>query len=105
MVADKKVRDLIGKPVTVILQRLVRGYQLLISPVLPGSCRYYPTCSSYAIEALGRHGPLKGGWLAVRRISRCHPWGGSGLDPVPGSELAKRAAEEARKHHACTHAH
>ncbi len=61
----------------------VRGYQLLIGPVLPPSCRYYPSCSNYAIEALRLHGPLAGGWLAVRRILRCHPWGGDGVDPVP----------------------
>lgn len=105
MAAVKKVRELIGKPVSVILQRLVRGYQLLISPVLPGSCRFYPTCSTYAIEALGQHGPLKGGWLALRRISRCHPWGGSEFDPVPGSDLANQASEHTSKHSACTHAH
>ena len=61
----------------------VRFYQLCISPMLPPSCRYSPTCSQYAIEALRKHGPLKGLYLAVRRILRCHPWGGSGYDPVP----------------------
>ena len=60
-----------------------RFYQLCISPMLPPSCRYSPTCSQYAIEALRKHGPLKGLYLAVRRILRCHPWGGSGYDPVP----------------------
>ncbi|TCS65006.1 membrane protein insertion efficiency factor YidD [Varunaivibrio sulfuroxidans] len=62
---------------------LIRGYQLLISPVLPGSCRYYPTCSSYSLEAIGRFGLAKGGWLTLKRIVRCHPWGGEGYDPVP----------------------
>ncbi len=62
---------------------LVRGYQLLLSPMLGASCRYTPTCSQYAIEAIRKHGPFKGGWLAVRRIARCHPWGGHGHDPVP----------------------
>lgn len=62
---------------------LIRGYQLLLSPWLPPSCRYQPTCSVYAIEAMERHGLLKGGWLAARRIGRCHPWGDSGYDPVP----------------------
>ncbi len=62
---------------------LVRAYQLSLGLVLPPSCRYYPSCSSYAIEALHRHGPLAGLWLAVRRILRCHPWGGGGVDPVP----------------------
>lgn len=61
----------------------VRGYQLWISPLLPASCRYYPTCSAYAVEALERHGALKGGWLAIRRILRCHPFHAGGFDPVP----------------------
>jgi putative membrane protein insertion efficiency factor len=62
---------------------LVRGYQLLISPLLPPSCRFAPTCSCYAMEALTNHGALRGGWLAIKRIGRCHPWGGEGYDPVP----------------------
>ncbi|WP_083338759.1 membrane protein insertion efficiency factor YidD [Chromobacterium sphagni] len=66
-----------------ILILLIRFYQLAISPWLPPRCRYQPTCSSYAIEAVRKHGVLKGGWLAARRIGRCHPWGGSGYDPVP----------------------
>jgi putative membrane protein insertion efficiency factor len=61
----------------------VRGYQLLLSPVLPPSCRYLPTCSDYAAEAIHQHGALRGLWLALRRLLRCHPWGGSGYDPVP----------------------
>ncbi len=61
----------------------IRFYQLAISPMLPPSCRYVPTCSQYAVEALRKHGPVKGLWLAVKRILRCHPWGGSGYDPVP----------------------
>lgn len=62
---------------------LIRGYQLAISPFLGRSCRYYPTCSAYAIEAVERHGALKGGWLACKRICRCHPWHPGGYDPVP----------------------
>jgi len=62
---------------------LVRLYQLVISPLLPPSCRFHPSCSSYTIEALERHGLLKGGWLAVRRIASCHPWHPGGHDPVP----------------------
>lgn len=62
---------------------LVKFYQLCISPFTPPSCRYTPTCSQYALEALKKYGPLKGGWLAFKRIMRCHPWGGSGYDPVP----------------------
>ncbi len=62
---------------------LIRFYQKFISPYLPKSCRYTPTCSQYAVEALKKYGLFKGGWLAFRRILRCHPWGGSGYDPVP----------------------
>ncbi len=61
----------------------VRGYQLTLSPWLGRDCRYWPTCSQYAIEAIERFGPLRGAVLAARRIGRCHPWGGSGYDPVP----------------------
>lgn len=62
---------------------LVRAYQYLISPLLPTTCRYTPSCSSYTIEALKKYGPLKGGWLGTKRILSCHPWGGHGHDPVP----------------------
>ena len=62
---------------------LARGWQLGPSPILPPSCRYNPSCSAYAIEALRRYGAGKGGWLALKRILRCHPWGGHGFDPVP----------------------
>ena len=65
---------------------LVRFYQAAISPYTPSSCRYSPTCSGYALEALQKHGVLKGGWLALKRIGSCHPWGGSGYDPVPEKE-------------------
>ncbi|MBP3299462.1 MAG: membrane protein insertion efficiency factor YidD [Muribaculaceae bacterium] len=61
----------------------IRFYQRCISPMLPSVCRYTPSCSQYAVEALRKHGPVKGLWLALKRISRCHPWGGSGYDPVP----------------------
>ncbi|MDQ8165092.1 MAG: membrane protein insertion efficiency factor YidD [Gemmatimonadota bacterium] len=61
----------------------VRAYQVAIGPLLPPSCRYFPSCSTYAIEALERHGALRGGWLAVRRIARCHPFRPGGFDPVP----------------------
>jgi putative membrane protein insertion efficiency factor len=62
---------------------LVRLYQILISPLLGSNCRFTPTCSAYSVEALQKHGAWKGGWLAIKRISRCHPWGGDGYDPVP----------------------
>jgi putative membrane protein insertion efficiency factor len=72
-----------------LLVHLVRAYQLLLSPFLGNHCRFYPSCSSYAIEAIERHGPARGIWLATRRLSRCHPWHPGGYDPVP----------ESRKHH------
>lgn len=62
---------------------LIRGYQRWLSPLLPPSCRYEPTCSQYALEALGRYGLLKGGWLTLKRIARCNPWCPGGHDPVP----------------------
>jgi putative membrane protein insertion efficiency factor len=62
---------------------LIKIYQLLVSPLFPSSCRYTPTCSHYTMEALKKYGLFKGGWLGIKRISRCHPWGGSGYDPVP----------------------
>ena len=61
----------------------IKLYQILISPILGTNCRYHPTCSQYSIEAINKHGPFKGTWLAIKRISSCHPWGGSGHDPVP----------------------
>ena len=73
-----------------ILARAVRLYQLLLSPIMPPRCRHLPTCSDYAIEALREHGVLRGGWLAVRRIARCHPFGTSGFDPIPPREEAPR---------------
>jgi putative membrane protein insertion efficiency factor len=63
---------------------LVRLYQLAVSPLLPPSCRFYPSCSAYAAEALRRHGAARGSWLAVRRLARCHPFCEGGIDPVPG---------------------
>lgn len=62
---------------------LIRGYQLLLSPLVGGGCRFTPSCSAYAIEAIQTHGAWRGGWLAARRIGRCHPLGGHGFDPVP----------------------
>jgi putative membrane protein insertion efficiency factor len=75
-----------------LLILMVRGYQVGISPFLPPSCRYTPTCSAYAAEALRLHGAGRGSWLALRRLLRCAPWGGSGYDPVPGSGVPERDA-------------
>ncbi len=69
----------------------IRAYQYLISPLLPSSCRYTPTCSQYAIEALQKHGVFVGGWMAIKRIGRCHPWHEGGFDPVP--ENTKRSVQ------------
>lgn len=79
----RKLLGWLGGAVAAVLILPIRFYQLCISPMLGSSCRFTPTCSQYAVEALRKHGPLKGSWLAVRRICRCHPWGGSGYDPVP----------------------
>jgi len=61
----------------------VKAYRLLVSPFLGNNCRYYPTCSEYAVIAIDRHGAIKGSWLAAKRIGRCHPWHSGGVDPVP----------------------
>jgi|ETNmetMinimDraft_12_1059888.scaffolds.fasta_scaffold55980_3 putative membrane protein insertion efficiency factor len=76
-----------------VMQGLIRLYQLFISPILPGSCRHLPTCSQYALEAVTQHDPIKGGWLGIKRIFRCHPWGTSGYDPVPAKSMEKPVAE------------
>ncbi|TVP55926.1 MAG: membrane protein insertion efficiency factor YidD [Halomonadaceae bacterium] len=92
---------------------LIRGYQYGISPLLPSRCRFYPTCSSYAVEAVEHHGVAKGLWLALKRLARCHPWGNSGYDPVPGCgkqqhcpcDPVNRSGPTHRKmpHHGCSH--
>ena len=92
MQADRGARRAPGPPILsaigsaagFAIQALIRAYQLLVAPLLPPSCRYYPTCSHYAAEAVAMHGPWRGSLLAARRLLRCHPRGGSGYDPVPG---------------------
>lgn len=69
-----------------LLSLPVRAYRLIFSPWVGHNCRYQPTCSAYALDALKTHGGIKGGWLALRRILRCNPWGGTGYDPVPGTD-------------------
>jgi putative membrane protein insertion efficiency factor len=73
----------VGRVLGLAINAMIRAYQLLVAPILPPSCRYYPSCSHYAAEAVELHGPWRGAALAVRRLMRCHPWGGSGYDPVP----------------------
>ena len=74
---------LVGVVLGLALSAMIRAYQLLLAPILPPSCRYYPSCSHYAAEAVELHGPWRGTALAARRLLRCQPWGGSGYDPVP----------------------
>ncbi len=76
---NRRMKKIIGGFFIII----IRIYQYTISPYFPASCRYSPSCSAYGIEALKKHGPFKGGWLAIKRIASCNPWGGSGYDPVP----------------------
>ncbi len=78
-VSYKALRKLLALP----LIALVQFYRYCISPLTPPSCRYTPTCSQYALQALRKYGPIKGSWLALKRLLRCHPWGGSGYDPLP----------------------
>jgi putative membrane protein insertion efficiency factor len=70
-------------PLATLFSLPVRAYRAVFSPWVGHNCRYDPTCSAYALEALRKHGGIKGGWLTLRRISRCHPWGGRGVDDVP----------------------
>lgn len=83
----------IGRVLALPLIGLIRFYQLFISPLTPPSCRYYPSCSAYALTSVRRFGPLKGTWLAVRRVLRCHPWAPGGVDHVP------------KRTHTTTHSH
>jgi len=82
-----------GQVFALPLRGLVWIYRYAISPLIGANCRYQPTCSAYAEEALRKHGAFKGGWLALRRIGRCHPWGGSGYDPVPEIDGERNDAE------------
>lgn len=78
-----KLIDLPKKALGLFFIGLIKFYQYAISPMTQASCRYTPTCSQYAVEAILKHGPIKGTWLAIKRIGSCNPWGGHGFDPVP----------------------
>jgi putative membrane protein insertion efficiency factor len=73
----------VSEALSAAMRGTIRAYQLTIAPILPPSCRFHPSCSHYAAEAIARHGPWRGLRLATHRLLRCHPWGGSGYDPVP----------------------
>ncbi len=83
---SKKVISFLKKVLSLFLIGIIKFYQLFVSPVLPSSCRFYPTCSNYSIQAIKRFGPVKGGYLSVRRVLRCNPWNPGGYDPVPEKE-------------------
>lgn len=88
-------------PLSAVARTLIRLYRWCISPFMMPRCRYLPTCSDYAEEALAEHGLIAGSWLALRRVSRCHPWGGSGFDPVPDAppKVGSAAAPAASHFH------
>lgn len=83
MGAGSGVAGSFGRALALPLVGAIRLYQRFVSPLRPPTCRFYPSCSAYAVESLQRFGPLKGGWLAARRLGRCHPWTPGGVDPVP----------------------
>ena len=81
---------MLNKVATFPLLILIRGYQLIISPLLGSNCRFIPTCSEYAMESLRSHGLIKGSYLTIKRIGKCHPWGGHGYDPIPTKKVENK---------------
>ena len=81
---------MLNKVATFPLLILIRGYQLIISPLLGSNCRFMPTCSEYAMESLKSHGLIKGSYLTIKRIGKCHPWGGHGYDPIPTKKVENK---------------
>ena len=81
---------MLNKVATFPLLLLIRGYQLIISPLLGSNCRFMPTCSEYAMESLRSHGLIKGSYLTIKRIGKCHPWGGNGYDPIPTKKVENK---------------
>jgi len=90
-VPEKNAQPASAKFLAFILALPIRFYRICISPMIPSRCRYTPTCSEYALEALDKHGPIRGLWLSVKRIARCHPWGSHGYDPVPEKDSQKKS--------------
>lgn len=95
-----KLTQLLTTPVSWLVLGCIKCYQLLISPMLPSTCRFSPTCSEYAYRAIRTHGILNGLVLGIRRLLRCHPWGGSGFDPVPPGEQRSTAVHVSESDHA-----
>ncbi|MBO6519119.1 MAG: membrane protein insertion efficiency factor YidD [Rhodospirillales bacterium] len=89
----------LSRIVALPVRALIALYRYGISPFIPGTCRFHPSCSAYAEEAICTHGPFSGGFLAIRRILRCHPWGGSGYDPVPVNDPAQLANRKGSPEH------
>ena len=81
---------MLNKVATFPLLILIRGYQLIISPLLGSNCRFMPTCSEYAMESLRSYGSIKGSYLTIKRIGKCHPWGGHGYDPIPTKKVENK---------------
>ena len=81
---------MLNKVATFPLLLLIRGYQLIISPLLGSNCRFMPTCSEYAMESFRSHGLIKGSYLTIKRIGKCHPWGGHGYDPIPTKKVENK---------------
>jgi len=81
---------MLNKVATFPLLLLIRGYQFIISPLLGSNCRFMPTCSEYAMESLRSHGLIKGSYLTIKRIGKCHPWGGHGYDPIPTKKVENK---------------
>ncbi|WP_019135616.1 membrane protein insertion efficiency factor YidD [Cellulomonas massiliensis] len=94
--SGRRLLRLVRRLPVLTLIGLVRVYQVVFSPLTPPTCRYYPSCSSYAVTALRRHGAVRGTWLAVRRVARCHPWAPGGVDDVPP---ARERSPRAHTHH------
>lgn len=97
-------------PITWLLKAPIKGYQWFLSPFLGRGCRFHPTCSWYALEALDKHGPLKGLWLGIKRLARCHPWHEGGFDPVPDIDRPNGTHTCTQTHHhdahgSCGHTH
>ena len=83
VMANPPESSMLNRLVLNLIRGVLRGYQYFVSPLIGPRCRYLPTCSEYTEEAICRHGIVRGGWLSIKRIGRCHPWGSSGYDPVP----------------------